>query len=1039
MERTAFSILVYIVLLAAHTPGADYTITAAAEPAERDDAELTNVAFTDALHGWAVGDRGAIWCTADGGASWQRQPSGVACRLESISFSDRENGWIAGGIASPHGRLATGVLLRTHDGGQTWTRETKLLLPGLRRVKFVSSTHGWALGDAAAMFGGGLFRTENAGREWTPVAGGGMQTCLDGDFCGPSGGVVISAPSIGPQLSSLVGRVDRQSVVAAQLPPLGLRSLRAVRAWDPNRAIAVGDGGLVLVTRDGGTSWRAPTQDSDAKAPRGVNALPATIDLRAVAVQGEHCWVAGAPGSCVFHSADGGCTWDRFHTGSATPIHALTFVDSSRGWAVGALGNILATHDGGRTWRRQRGQAESAALLAISAEFGGLPLEILSRHAAGDGYVAAAYAVARRDLEGVPASSAAQHSRAQAAMLSLGVSSAERGWQFPLRQRGVQASPEQVAEDWRRVLGDRSLDQLEATLIRQIRMWRPEVLVLGDAHVSASDPAAVLVQRVAIAAATRAGDARVSPEDIDLLGLKPWTPKKVYSLMPPGHAGAVSINTSQLSPRLGQTLADLVWPARCLLHSPNDRPAPTLNLRLVSSTAGSAGAGDLFSGLTIAPGSPLRRHGAQERRGSLDTLRKTAQKRRNVQAIVAQAGRGAASSSSLLAQLDDLTQGLDDAAAGDLLFQLALQYQAAGRWDLAAQVQQLLIARHPEHALVPDAQHWLLQFWTSGELAWRFDRGAASRVTQATANAPATGETSGLSEFGRAALASAEQEAQAASATLLRSPVQNAAQLARQIERARPIQYAEPQISLLSAIAFRGIGQPAAADQLLESNRKNRPRDAWASQFWAESWLESRRGPSPKPLATIALGAERPRLDGALDDELWKEATRLTLASPARDDDAWPAVAMLAADREFFYVAVQCQKAPGLAYPGAGGPRSRDADLSGRDRVELLIDLDRDAQTYYRLAIDSRGYTLDECCRDATWNPTWYVAAKDYDDRWTAELAIPWEELAAAPPTARQPWAIGVQRTAPGAGFQSWTPDASTDVWGAGFGLLECR
>src|SRR5437868_1957139 len=49
-----------------------------AAPAEwLQDAELTAVTFVDADHGWAVGDRGVIWHTSDGGRTWKLQKSGV--------------------------------------------------------------------------------------------------------------------------------------------------------------------------------------------------------------------------------------------------------------------------------------------------------------------------------------------------------------------------------------------------------------------------------------------------------------------------------------------------------------------------------------------------------------------------------------------------------------------------------------------------------------------------------------------------------------------------------------------------------------------------------------------------------------------------------------------------------------------------------------------------------------------------------------------------------------------------------------------------
>ncbi len=145
---------------------------------------------------------------------------------------------------------------------------------------------------------------------------------------------------------------------------------------------------------------------------------------------------------------------------------------------------------------------------------------------------------------------------------------------------------------------------------------------------------------------------------------------------------------------------------------------------------------------------------------------------------------------------------------------------------------------------------------------------------------------------------------------------------------------------------------------------------------------------------------------------------------------------MTAHDGEFLYVAVQCRRAPGVKYEESDAPRTHDADLQGQDRVSLLIDLDRDFATYYRLTIDHRGWTGDDCWGDATWNPTWFVAAKTTDANWTAEAAIPLDQLTGRYPKTGHIWAIGIQRTVPAVGFQSWTKPASTTVMPEGFGYL---
>lgn len=74
------------------------------------------MSFADASTGWAAGAGGTILATADGGATWRRQPSGVYSDLHGLWFADSRRGWAAG---------ANGALLVTVNGGLTWqSRDT---------------------------------------------------------------------------------------------------------------------------------------------------------------------------------------------------------------------------------------------------------------------------------------------------------------------------------------------------------------------------------------------------------------------------------------------------------------------------------------------------------------------------------------------------------------------------------------------------------------------------------------------------------------------------------------------------------------------------------------------------------------------------------------------------------------------------------------------------------------------------------------------------------------------------------------------------
>src|SRR5690606_13198126 len=117
--------------------------------------------------------------------------------------------------------------------------------------------------------------------------------------------------------------------------------------------------------------------------------------------------------------------------------------------------------------------------------------------------------------------------------------------------------------------------------------------------------------------------------------------------------------------------------------------------------------------------------------------------------------------------------------------------------------------------------------------------------------------------------------------------------------------------------------------------------------------------------------------------------------------------------------------APGEEPTAAAAAADRDADLTGHDRVQLLLDVDRDYSTYFRLEVDQRGQIADDCWGDRTWNAKWFVARGETSTHWTAEAAIAWSSLTAERPRPKQAWAMNVQRIAPRQAFASWSQPAA--------------
>ena len=104
-------------------------------------------------------------------------------------------------------------------------------------------------------------------------------------------------------------------------------------------------------------------------------------------------------GDIVFHTEDGGQTWQKFHTGNRNWLHAICFTDEKTGWAVGERGTILKTTDGGRNWQTQRSDGDQLDILVLHAHSDDeLPVAYLTAYYADQGYKVGYIRYTRNDL-----------------------------------------------------------------------------------------------------------------------------------------------------------------------------------------------------------------------------------------------------------------------------------------------------------------------------------------------------------------------------------------------------------------------------------------------------------------------------------------------------------------------------------------------------------------------------------------------------------------------------------------------------------------
>ena len=121
--------------------------------------------------------------------------------------------------------------------------------------------------------------------------------------------------------------------------PLATESLLTDGAGAGSRLVVVGERGHVLVSTDGGGSWK------QARVP--VRAL-----LTAVHMHDERTGWAVGHDAVILRTDDGGETWRLVHQApeEELPLLDVWFRDDRTGFAIGAYGYFLVTRDGGDTW-----------------------------------------------------------------------------------------------------------------------------------------------------------------------------------------------------------------------------------------------------------------------------------------------------------------------------------------------------------------------------------------------------------------------------------------------------------------------------------------------------------------------------------------------------------------------------------------------------------------------------------------------------------------------------------------------------------------
>ena len=105
--------------------------------------------------------------------------------------------------------------------------------------------------------------------------------------------------------------------------------------FDGAHGYAVGAGGEILASTDGGATWTRET-------------TPTRLSMLGVAVHGDRAIAVGQMGMVLVRSADG--TWTEVQSGTQERLFGVDLNRNGTAVAVGAFGALLRSTDGGQSW-----------------------------------------------------------------------------------------------------------------------------------------------------------------------------------------------------------------------------------------------------------------------------------------------------------------------------------------------------------------------------------------------------------------------------------------------------------------------------------------------------------------------------------------------------------------------------------------------------------------------------------------------------------------------------------------------------------------
>jgi len=253
---------------------------------------LRSVQFADTATGYACGDNGAIIKTTNGGQTWTQLNAGTVENLWDMKIIPGGNGQKLIVVG------ASNTVRKSVDGGQTWQTQTIPFQPGsfVFGIQCIDSSNYYACGGDFATYTGAILKTSNGGQTWTKVA---VPNTIFLDKLAVKGSDIIA---VGTNLTPSDGSINKSTNGGTAWSTVNTSSSIITNIWTSTsmKAVAVGLGGQIWKTTDGGNNWTSHSFNG-----MDLYGIQFKDSLNGFACGGD------VSASIVLSTIDGGNTWTQ--------------------------------------------------------------------------------------------------------------------------------------------------------------------------------------------------------------------------------------------------------------------------------------------------------------------------------------------------------------------------------------------------------------------------------------------------------------------------------------------------------------------------------------------------------------------------------------------------------------------------------------------------------------------------------------------------------------------------------------------------------